>query len=422
MSLATTGNAGPPAAPDDGGQSPPSLSQLAARAAGWFGSFTLSAAAAFASVLNAGLDESFNHARFSVVLGILLTLHLLRYPKILFCQESAVYACLLCYMALSTVWTPDPRIAVNTLLPGLNFLLLLMLFGSLVMFHHVAAVLSGMLFGFSCGAGVYTVLTGFPLTRPPDFSYNAIAGMYLFGLFSIFVWGWYARQRLLCLLMATVAMMLIAATTSIKTNLGVLLGVISAAAIYLRTFTRILGQSSIALLVVSVAISYAVLSNEALLKRLQDGVDRVTLGVQILSAREDQSQGTSFNDRQYWQKIGLKGWTGNPVFGSGVEAFRADVGITSHSTPIDVLYNFGLIGFALYYALFVMLARRLYIARRVRLRALPVLIFSGTICYLFMSLSEPLHYNSFFAVFIAVNVALLRRQARNELAADSGVP
>lgn len=138
------------------------------------------------------------------------------------------------------------------------------------------------------------------------------------------------------------------------------------------------------------------------------------MGVQILGAREDQSQGTSFNDRKYWQKIGLKGWAGNPVFGRGVEAFRADVGITSHSTPIDVLYNFGLIGFMSFYALFALVVRRLYIARRVRMRALPVLIFSGVVCYLFMSLSEPLHYSSFFAVFIAASTALMRRQTKDE--------
>ena len=392
---------------------PPPLPQLAARIAGWLGTFTLSAAAAFAPCLNAGLDDAFNPARLALVLGFLLTLHILRYPRIFLCREVAVYACLLCYMTLSTLWAPDARAAANTLIPGLNFLLLLILFGSLVTFHRLGAVFAGILFGFFCGAGFYSVLTRFPLARPEDFSYNAIAGMYLFGLLSIFIWGWHTKRRLLCLLMAMVVMMLIAATTSIKTNLGVLLGAMSAAVIYLRTFARIVGQSAIALIVLSAAIGYGVISNEALVERLQDGVDRVTLGVQILGAREDQSQGTSFNDRKYWQKVGLKGWAGNPVFGSGVEAFRTNVGITSHSTPVDVLYNFGLIGFVLFYSLFALVVRRLYIARRARLGALPVLIFSGVICFLFMSLSEPLHYSSFFAVFIAVSIALLRRQTKN---------
>jgi len=261
VSWATTRNADSDVAVggDIGLRSPPSLLQLVARIAGWLGSFTLSAAAALAPCLNAGLNDDFNPARLAAVLGFLLVLHVLRYPKILFCQEFAVYTCFLCYMTLSTVWAPDPRIAVNTLLPGLNFLVILMLFGSLVMFHDLGAVFAGILFGFLCGAGIYSVLTRFPLARPEDFSYNAIAGMYLFGLFSIFLWGWHSRRRLLCLLMAIVVMMLIAATTSIKTNLGVLLGAISAAVIYLRTFARILGRSTIALIVVSAAMSYAVI-------------------------------------------------------------------------------------------------------------------------------------------------------------------
>jgi O-antigen ligase len=160
-------------------------------------------------------------------------------------------------------------------------------------------------------------------------------------------------------------------------------------------------------------------SNETLLGRLQDGIDRVTTGAQVLGAREDTSKGTSFNDRKYWQKVGLAGWARNPVFGDGVEAFRADVGITSHSTPIDVLYNFGLIGFGLFYALFGLLAWRLYVTRHLLLGSLPILILSGMICYLFVSLSAPLHYGLFLAIFIAVTSTLLRRQWSRSRAADA---
>jgi hypothetical protein len=324
-------------------RSAPLLRLQLARVAGWIASFAVAAAASLAPMLNASYVDDFNAARLSVVLGFLLGLHILRYRRIAIGRESAVYACLLAYMVISALWAPNPRMASNTLWPGLNFLLILMLFGSLVMFHDLGAVVSGMLFGFLCGAGSYTLVIGFPFVRPEDFSYNAIAGMYLFGLFSILLWGWHTRHRLLCLMMAAIAMMLIAATTSIKTNLGVLLGAMTAAVIYFTAFMRVLGRSAIALVVICAAISYAIASNDALLERVQDGMDRVTIGAQVLSAREDQSQGTSFNDRQYWQKVGLAGWARNPVIGAGVEAFRADVGITSHSTPIDMLYNFGLI-------------------------------------------------------------------------------
>jgi hypothetical protein len=392
-------------------RSVPLLRRQLARVAGWTSTFALAAAAAVAPMVNASYVDNFSAARLSVVLAFLLGLHMVRYPRITIGREFIVYACLLLYMTASTLWTPKPVMAANTLWPGLNFLLILVLFGSMVMYHDLGAVFAGMVFGFLCGAASYTLIIGFPFVRPEDFSYNAIAGMYLFGLFSILLWGWHTQQRLLCLLMAMVAMLLIAATTSIKTNLGVLLGAMTAALIYSTTFMRILGRSAVALVIISVAIGYAIASNDALLERLQDGFDRVTAGAQVLSAREDQSQGTSFNDRQYWQKVGIAGWITNPVFGDGVEAFRADVGVTSHSTPIDVLYNFGLIGFAFFYALFGLLTWRLYVTRRVPLGALPILVFSGLVCYAFMSLSEPLHYNTFLAIFIAVTSSLLRRES-----------
>jgi hypothetical protein len=394
----------------EGGEADPLRRQLG-RIAGWLGSFAVAAAGSIAPMLNASYVDAFNAAHLSVVLVILLGFSLLRYPRIPVGRELILYVCLLVYMAISAMWTPGIDIAGNTLVPAVNFLLILMLFGSLAMFHDLGAVFAGMVFGFWCGAGSYTVITRFPFARPDDFSYNAIAGMYLFGLFSILLWGWHTRRRLTSLMMAAIAMILIAATTSIKTNLGVLLGAVAAALIYFTAFMRILGRSAIALMVICVAVGFAIASNDALLEQLQDGLDRVTTGAQILGAREDNAQGTSFNERRYWQKVGLEGWAQNPVFGSGVEAFRKDIGITSHSTPIDLLYNHGLIGFVLFYALFGSLVWSLYATRRVQLGTLPILIFSGVVCYGFMSLSEPLHYSDFFAIFVAVTSTLLRRES-----------
>lgn len=391
-----------------------SLRGLSAQLAGRFGTFVLAAAAALAPVLNAAYDDSFNPARLGVVLIFLLGLHLLRYRKVLFTREFVIYAAFLGYMTLSALWTSDPDFGMNTLVPGVNFLILLMIFGSLVAFHSLRAVVPGILFGFLCGAAIYTHFVGFPFVRPPDFSYNAIAGLYLFGLFSILVWGWYTGQRLACLLMATVALLLIAATTSIKTNLGVAIGLLVGAILYLKDFARVLGRSIVVLVAIGAAFGYAIISNDALLERLQQGFERVSVGVTILSERQDTSKSTSFAERQDWQHIGLTGWASNPVFGYGVEAFRADVGITSHSTPIDLLYNFGLIGIILFYAVPGALVQRLYRAQRTsreRLGALPIVLIAGVACYMFMSLAEPLHYNSFFAIFIAVSSALLRSQS-----------
>jgi hypothetical protein len=355
--------------------------------------------------------ESFHPARLAMVLGLLLGLHLLCYPRILFTRELTLYAALLAYMSLSILWTPDDTLALNTLLPGVDFLLLLVLFGSLVTFHDVRGVLFGMLCGFLFCAVLYTVTQGFPLSRPADFSYNAVAGMYLLGLFAVLAWGCYARHAFLCLGIALVIMMHIAATTSIKTNLGVLCGAIAAAVVYFRNFGGVLRTYAIALIAVSAAMAYGVISNDKLLEGVQMGYARVSVGIEVLSAREDTPKGTSIVLRQDWKAKGLAGWAENPIFGRGVEAFRADYGITSHSTPIDLLYNFGLIGLVLFYGMFSTVIGRLYLMRGMHTGQLPVLVIAGLTCYVFISLSGTMHYNPFLAVFIGSSAALLRRES-----------
>jgi hypothetical protein len=373
------------------------------------GSFALTAVATAAPLLSS-MYEAFHPARLAVVLGLLLALHLLCYPRIFLTRELTLYAALLGYMSLSILWAPDDALALNTLLPGVDFLLLLMLFGSLVTFYDVRGVLLGMLCGFLFCAGLYTATQGFPLTRPANFSYNAVAGMYLVGLFAVLAWGCYARHAFLCLVIALVIMMHIAATTSIKANLGVVCGVIAAAAVYFRNSAGVLRRYAIALIAVSAAIAYAIISNDALFERVQSGYVRVSLGIEVLSAREDAPKGTSIVLREDWKARGLAGWAENPIFGRGVEAFRADYGITSHSTPIDLLYNFGLIGLVLFYGMFSTVIGRLYIIRGMHTGQLPALVIAGLTCYVFMSLSAPMHYNVFLAIFIGSSAALLRRE------------
>jgi hypothetical protein len=380
-------------------------------AIGRLGSFGLAAAAAL--VVIAGVTvESFNPARRGALLVVLLLLHLLRRPRFAFCREFAIYCVFAAYMFVTELWTPDPVLGLNTLLPALDFVFTLILFASLVTYHHRSTALAGILAGFLAGAVTYTVTQGWPFSYPQDFSYNTIAGMYLFGLFTTLAFGWSSGSRLLTLPLALVILMLIAATTSIKTNLGILLGVLAAGLMYFRSFLTVLGRSVVPVIVVAALIVYAVVSNESLLERVQRGFDRVSLGVEILSARGDDSEGegTSYGDRKYWKDEGLRGWAANPVFGHGVEAFRADYGITSHSTPIDLLYNTGIIGFLLFYSVFASVAWRLLQASARHLGTIRILSFSTLVCYLFITVSGTMHYDGFLAIFIGVTTALLRRQ------------
>lgn len=379
-----------------------------------FCTFMLSALAA-AEPMYVGTHDDFSPVRQGVWLLTLIFLHLLMRPWLLITRELVIYVIFSVYMWLTLIWAPSFDVGMNTLLPSLDFILITILYGSLVAFHSVRAVLMGALAGFIGGAALYTLSTGFPFHYPDALSYNAIAGMYLMGLCLALFFGWYTHSRLLPVVVSLVAMVHIAATTSIKTNLGIVLGAASAALVYARSFLHVLRRNLILLVIFAATLVYAVINNRGLLEQVGYGLDRVSRGVEILQRREDVKGNTSFGERTDWKDQGIKGWVRSPLFGNGVEAFRADYGITSHSTPIDLLYNFGVIGFLLFYSIFGSIVWRLMTVRSKSLGSLPALIFAGVVCYTFITLSGTMEYNAYLAVFVSVSVALLGRF-------DSGLP
>jgi hypothetical protein len=352
-----------------------------------------------------------NPVRQCAMLVLLIFMTLIGYPRLLLTRETALYMFFTAYMFITLIWAPSVDAGMNTLLPALCFILLSILFGALVAFYDLGGVFAGSLGGFVMGALLYTRVAGFPFVFPVGFSYNTFAGMYLFGLFITLLFGWYTRLRLLPSVIALVIMVHIAATTSIKTNLGIVLGAGAAALMYAGSFMRVLRRNIVPLSILVTALVFAVISNDALFEQVQNGFDRVSHGVEILQRREDVVGNTSFGERADWQNLGVKGWVRSPLFGNGVEAFRADIGITSHSTPIDLLYNTGLIGLVVFYVIFLSLGMRLAQARGSDLRSLPALIFAGLVCYGFITLSGTMHYNSFMAIFFAVSAGLLWRLA-----------
>ena len=372
---------------------------------GWLGSFTLGAAAVLALVLDntSGLSHP---PRLGAALLLLFTFHLARYPRFWICREFTLYAGLSAYMSIELLWSEDASLALGIIMMSLNFLLIAVLFAALVIYHDLAATLGGMLGGFLAGAAYYTFAHRFPFVYPDEFSYNAIANMYLFGLFITALLGCYMRWRLLPILVGFVLLLHIVATTSIKTNLGIVLGAISAVILNLKLSAKALLRNLIALAIVGSAAAYFVASNDALMERVNGGLQRATAGAAILYAREDVNN-IGFGTRIGWKDRGLEGWSRNPLFGRGVEAFRVDFGITSHSTPIDLLYNSGLIGCALFYAIFASLAWR--VVRGKNLKGLRAVMLAGFVCYMFMSLSGTLYYDTFLAASLGISLALLRR-------------
>jgi hypothetical protein len=372
-----------------------------------FCTFMMAATASLALTLNAFL-ESFRATHLGAVLVVLIALHALWHSRVLWRREYALYALFVGYMCVGLIWTHDVDLAMNTLAPSVTCILVMIFFGSLMGFHHVPTALAGALFGFVVCSALYTLTQGFPFSYPDEFPYNAIAGMYLFGLFITLMYSCFKRRSsILLLALAFVIMLHIVATTSIKTNLGIALGLVAAGIMYSRHFGRLLRRRLWAVIVLGCVLGFAVASNDLLVDQMGRGVQRVLVGVQVLQTRDDVAGYSAYAERDYWKRAGIEGWEQNPVFGYGTEAFRHDYGITSHSTPIDLLYGHGLIGLLLFYGMFASLMWRLLQLVDRRFTGQRSLIFGGVVCYVFVSLSGTLHYNSFLAAFIGISAALL---------------
>lgn len=383
-----------------------------ARWAGRVASFVLAAATGFVMTLNS-LFEGFHSAYLSVTMLALIALHSLRFGRFVVNRECVLYATFVGYMLLQLLWTDDLLLARNTLVPSFAFVLVLVQFCALVTYHDLRVALLGIFAGFSLGAVLYTLSSGFPFRHPIDFSYNAIASLYLFGLFIAMLLCIYARSKILFRVVALVLLLHVVATTSIKANLGIAIGAMAAAIFYFKQFFVVARRNAASLLIIAAGLAYVVLSNDALMEVLERGIDRVSLGIEVLQARENVPGYSAVGSRTMWLERGIRGWLENPLFGHGVEAFRAQFGITSHSTPTDLLYNSGLIGLVLFYSVFVSLVRRLWLRRDANPFGVDPLILGALVCLGSITLSGTMHYNSFLAATVGIASSLLAKHPSN---------
>jgi O-antigen ligase len=380
--------------------------------------FVLAAAGAF--LITSSVYGDLSHPTLlTAELCLLLLVHLLRYLRLWISRELLMSIGFVGYALLSLAWTENLNVALVTMPAIVNFLLALILFSALAAFHNLRALLAGMSAGFGAAAVLYTLTAGFPFRIPEDFSYNAIAAMYLFGLIITATSGAYAGRTIVPLVFGAILLVLIAATTSIKTNLGSALGIVGASILYFKLSVKSLVRTVLVLAVLGVGIAYGVTSSADLTERVQNGFARVSLGLSALANRENDTGSTGLGTREGWKREGLRGWEASPVFGHGVEAFRADFGITSHSTPIDLLYNSGIIGCGLFYAMLVSIAWRLLRARNVERRNVRARLAAGLIAYSFISLSGIIYYDPFVAIFIGVASGVLMRTERASRAASA---
>ena len=385
-------------------------------AAGLFGTFCLAAASTFA-VLVTRYEDASHPTRIIAVLLVLIAIHSMRHLRLWLSREVLLNLAFLSYSLLTLLWTENFKAAVETLPAFITFSLVLILFSSLAAFHDSRALLCGVFAGFLAAAGLYSLTSGFPLTYPEDFSYNTIAGMYLFGIFITLACGAYFRKTILPIGLAVVLLALLAATTSIKTNLGVSLGIVGSSILYFKFSLNHFLRNTFVVAAIGSAVVYGVMSNQVLTDRVQGGFDRISTGVAVLTNREGDSGGIGLGVREQWKNEGLKGWADNPVFGYGIEGFRSDFGITSHSTPVDLLYNSGLIGCTLFYGILASIAWRLLTARDTGQRNLRARMAIFVIAYSFMSLSGNIYYESLLAIFVGVSSGIMLRLEQTAAAA-----
>lgn len=355
-------------------------------------------------MINAMFVDNFSSSRLLLGLIVLLTISIFNCPRLLFSREAWMYGCFILYMLVSLFWTFDLLLALNTLFPAVDFLLILVLFGSLTRFRRPRDVLAGVVGGVVVGACIHIVSTGFPFVIPPEFSYNAIALMYVFGLIALLLYGCERKLGITLLLLVPLILVLIAATTSIKAVLGIVIGVVGAAIFFFDVFVAKMRKAIVPIAFGLGAVIYSIFSNEALTEHMKYAFARVAVGIEVLEARDDIPGYGGFDERQEWAEIGLEGWLRNPLFGSGVEAFRHDLGVTSHSTPVDLLYNSGLVGLMLFYGLFLSVVLRIFRAPR---KAVAPVMFGASICFCFMSISGIAHYNTFIAAVLGMGIPLL---------------
>lgn len=373
-----------------------------------FGSFAIAVCASFVVAIDAW-SEAFHAGYVAVALAVLLLIHMLRFPRLVVARETVIYGAFVGYMVLQLAWTPDRGLASNTLFPAFNVLAVQVLFCSLLAMHDVRSVLTGTLAGVVAGSVVYTATSGFPLRYPPDFPYNAVASMYLFAFLVALLLAALARRRLAPVAVAVLAGMLVVATTSIKTNLGILLGAIAGALAHFGYVWRQFWRHSFLVFVLAGSAAFAVVTSPVALEAISRGAHRVELGVKMLEAREGLAGYGAFEKRTTWQREGLRGWAANPVFGHGVEAFRARYGITSHSSHIDLLYNSGLVGAVLFYGMLASVLLRLRRSRAVAPDGLRLVVLGGVLCYTIMSFAGTVHYMLSLGAFVALSAGLLRR-------------
>ena len=379
--------------------------------------FLLAAAGSLAICIRAYV-LSFYVEYLGICFGVLIATIVILKTKIFISRELIMYITFFLFMVAGLLWVDDFELALNTTIyPAFTFVQIMLFYHLLIDTKNAASIVTGVLLGTVIGTLSCIKQSNFPFTYPDDFSYNAIALIFVSGVIFSMLFLYYTGNRSMGLVLVAVFFVLCVATGSIKSNVGLVLGFAISVLVYFRSvrIASYLRRFWLGTLIILCIVLLALARSESFLETLDTGWERLLLGVEVMRAQDDIAGYSGFAERQWWVNSAIEGWSRNPIFGYGPEAFRYKFGMTSHSTYADLLYNTGLIGTALFLGIFVSIfVRLLRLAGKGR-SGVKAVILGGLLCYVFITLSGTMHYNAYLAMFLGVCVPLLKRMKATSL-------
>lgn len=259
---------------------------------------------------------------------------------------------------------------------------------------------------------------------------NAFGAATVMGLALCFVCGAFSRSRLMTVLSWLVGLLLVVALLNSGSRTAVigltllLLGASWAFKIWRGEYFMKLILGLLMLAVVGGSVFYVVKDTPAVQQRVEQFVTgndslvvRMTDFIAVMASGMDtkkEASGESIDERLELLTSGADLLIESNLLGIGHDNFAVRVGVFAHSNVMEVGVNTGVVGFLLYYGIYLMIAWRAYkLMRESNGHAVPRIIFVSLMAYSVMDLTHVSYYAKASWLFLAMITASLEVFARD---------
>jgi hypothetical protein len=229
-------------------------------------------------------------------------------------------------------------------------------------------------------------------------------------------WLWWSRASLMIIGIIIAAQQIIVVTGSRKAQLMLLFLCGASFLIYTKgrfNISRIVvGASAAAFLAYA---AFTLLAGTAHFSRLENLVEMIRYG--------DTSDGSAM-DRSYLVERGIELWKASPLIGHGNDSFTyiSGFGTYSHSNPVELMANLGILGLVLYYGVHykgIFRAVRLMKLRRSYARCIGIWFVVAMICFIgLFDLFAVSYYDKAIAIFLGAALAVIYSTRINHFRPD----